>query len=268
MIDLAAYFARIGCSGPRAPTLETLRALHFHHPLAIAFENLDPLLGLSVPLDPAALEDKLVRRRRGGYCFEQNLLFAHVLRALGFEAASLVARVVWEGGDDGTRPRTHMLLLVQLGEGTYVADVGFGGLTMTAPLRLEPGVDQRTPHEVFHVAQRGNEFAIDVVLPGGRKTLYTFDLQQQRQIDIEVVNHFVSTHPSSPFLSSLIAARAAEGGRYALRDNRLSARRADGSAEQTMLSSPAALRGVLTETFGIDVPAGAAVDAALERVIR
>ena len=96
MIDLEAYFSRIGYSGPREPTLDTLRALHWHHPLAIPFETLDPLLGRPVRLELGALERKLVAERRGGYCFEQNLLFAHALEALGFAVTKLVGRVVWE----------------------------------------------------------------------------------------------------------------------------------------------------------------------------
>src|SRR5471032_2344964 len=95
MIDLDAYFARIGYDGPRMATLETLRALHRLQPQVIAFENLDPLLGRPVRLDASSLEQKLVHGGRGGYCFEQNLLFAHALRAIGFKVTELAARVLW-----------------------------------------------------------------------------------------------------------------------------------------------------------------------------
>ena len=266
MLDLDAYFRRIGYSGSREPTLATLRALHFQHALAIPFENIDCLLGRPVELDLPALQRKLIEQRRGGYCFEQNLLFAHVLRALDFDAAALVARVVWDRGDDGTRARTHMLLFVQLGEGAYIADVGFGGLTLTAPLRLEPDVAQATPHETFRIVPHGSEFAVEADLRDVRKTLYRFDLQRQRQIDIEVLNYFVSTHATSPFLSSLMAARAGAGVRHALLDNSFTTRRANGSTEQRDLASGAELRAVLTSTFGIDVPAGDETDALLERL--
>src|SRR5262245_48596342 len=116
MIDLDAYLRRIAYTGAREPTLETLRALHWHHPLAIPFETLDPLLGRGVRLEPDALERKLVAERRGGYCFEQNLLFAHALRSLGFAVSYLSGRVIWQAGDHERRARTHMLLFVQLGE--------------------------------------------------------------------------------------------------------------------------------------------------------
>ena len=266
-MNLEAYFRRIGYTGAPDPTLATLRELHLKHPLAIAFENLDPLARRPVRLELPALQDKLVTQRRGGYCFEQNLLFAHVLRAIGLDPVALVARVVWDRGDDGSRPRTHMLLLVDLDEGRFIADVGFGGLTMTAPLRLDAVEPQRTPHETFQIFRDGDSYAVEAEAGGLVKTLYRFDLQPQRQVDIEVLNHYVATHPSSPFLESLMAARAAPDGRYALRDNRLTVRRA-GAVEQRQLASAAELRAVLAETFGIDVPNTREVEAALQRIAK
>src|SRR5512134_2201513 len=115
MLDLDAYLERIGYSGPRAATLETLRALQVLHPLAIPFENIDTLSGRPVRLDLPSLERKLLQSRRGGYCFEQNLLFKHALGALKFDATALAARVVWERPEDEIRARTHMVLLVALG---------------------------------------------------------------------------------------------------------------------------------------------------------
>lgn len=267
MIDLDAYFGRIGYAGPRAATLATLRALHWHHPLAIPFETLDPLLGRPVRLEAKELERKLVAERRGGYCFEQNLLFAHVLRALGFAVTQLVGRVIWQAGDHERRARTHMLLLVQLGEGGYLCDVGFGGLTLTAPLRLEPDVEQATPHEPFRVRREGREYLCDADLGNEWRTLYRFDLQEQRQVDIEVLNYYVSTHPESPFLTSLIAARPTADGRFALRDNVFTVYGANGRVEQHELTSVAEIRGALALTFGIHLPADERLDGALERVL-
>ena len=206
MLDIDAYFRRIGYSGSREPTLETLRALHAHHPLAIPFENLDSLRRRPVHLDLESLQRKLVAERRGGYCFEQNLFFSHVLAALGFQVVALSARVLWERPED-VRARTHMLLFVELGEGAYLCDVGFGGFTMTAPLRLEPGVEQGAPHDVFRVLRDGREFLSQVRVRGDWRTLYRFDLQQQLQVDIELLNFWVSEHPDSPFLTRLMAAR-------------------------------------------------------------
>jgi N-hydroxyarylamine O-acetyltransferase len=266
MLDIDAYFRRIGYSGSREPTLQTLRALHARHPLAIPFENLDVLRRRPVRLDVETLQRKLVTERRGGYCFEQNLLFSHVLAELGFRVEGLSARVLWERADD-VRARSHMLLFVQLGEGGYLCDVGFGGLTMTAPLRLEPDVEQTTPHELFRLRREGREFVSQARIRGDWRTLYRFDLQQQLQIDIEVLNFYVSAHPDSPFLTRLMAGRRNVDGTFALRDNRLSVHRLNGLSEQRELRSVAELRGVLTETFGIEVPVDADLDAALERVL-
>ncbi len=176
-IDLDGYFERIGYHGSRDPTLETLRALNCLHPQAIPFENLDPLLRRPVRLDPAALEQKLVRSRRGGWCFEQNLLFRHVLKALGFRVTGLAGRVLWTQPEDAITARGHMLLCVELGDGSYVADVGFGGQTLTAPLRLEPDREQPTPHKPFRIARAGDDFKMQASINGAWKSLYRFDLQ-------------------------------------------------------------------------------------------
>src|SRR5580765_5639386 len=105
---LGAYLRRIGHTGPLSSTLDTLRALHLRHTTTIPFENLNPLLGWPVRLDLESLEQKLVRDGRGGYCFEQNLLFSHALQALGFRVAGLAARVLWNTTDDAITKRSHM----------------------------------------------------------------------------------------------------------------------------------------------------------------
>jgi N-hydroxyarylamine O-acetyltransferase len=214
-----------------------------------------------------SLSSKLVAGGRGGYCFEQNMLFGHVLRELGFDVANLAARVIWDRGDDGDRARTHMLLFVQLAEGPYLCDVGFGGLTMTAPVRLEPGVEQPTPHERLRVQRDGRELLLQARLSGDWKSLYRFDLQEQRAADIEVLNFYVSQYPESPFRSTLMAARAAEDRRYGLRNGRLTVRFKEGRSEERALGSVAELKSVLAEPFGIRLPDDGTVDAALERVL-
>src|SRR5262245_46685487 len=133
---LDAYLRRIGYRGPRAASPEALAALHEAHVAAVPFENLDILLGRTISLDLDALEAKIVSGRRGGYCFEQNTLFRAVLERLGFRVTSLAARV---RGGDVLRPRTHMLLRVDLDEGPWLADVGFGGDGLVHPLPLAAG---------------------------------------------------------------------------------------------------------------------------------
>jgi N-hydroxyarylamine O-acetyltransferase len=267
MLDLSAYFQRIGYTGSRAPTLETLRAMHLRHALTIPFENFDVLLGVPIALDQPSLERKLVGARRGGYCFEQNLLFGRMLSALGFDVQRLAARVLWQRSDDGSLARTHMLLNVQLGEGSYLCDVGFGGLTLTGPVRLEPDVEQTTPHETFRVRRESRELTLEARVRGEWRPLYRFDSQTQREADIEVLSHYVSTHAASPFRSRIMAALVGDDCRYALRDGQFTIYHRDESEERTPVDSVTRLRAVLEKPFGISLPAGEGVDAALARVL-
>jgi N-hydroxyarylamine O-acetyltransferase len=195
MIDLDAYFERIGYDGARKPTLDTMRALHRLQPQAIAFENLDPLLGRPVRLDAPSLEQKLVHGGRGGYCFEQNLLFAHALRAIGFKVTELAARVLWNVPAGVSTPREHMLLLTEIGGQRFLTDVGFGGNVLTAPLLLDSSDEQATPHEPFQVLKDGDRYLVQFNLRGEWVKLYRFDLSEQLLPDHEQGNWFVSTHP-------------------------------------------------------------------------
>lgn len=277
-IDLDAYFARIGYRGSRAPTLATLQAIHALHPRAIAFENLDPLAGREVALDVHSLQRKLVAGARGGWCFEHNLLLWQVLVALGFDASGLAARVVWNAPSGTASPRSHMLLRVKIDGDTYVADVGFGGLTLTAPLRLEADVEQKTPHEPARLLARDAGWELQCRV-GDRvddrgddrgddnwQPLYRFDLQPQLLPDYEVTNWYLAHHPRSRFVNGLICARPDEGLRYALLDNRYSVYHADGRIDRARLASGAEIRAVLVRDFRIDVPQDPRLDAALQRI--
>jgi len=267
MPNLDAYFRRIGYTGPRTPTLATLRALQALHPLAIPFENLDTVAGAPVRLDLAALQSKLVGSSRGGYCFEQNSLFHHVLVSLGFEVARLAARVVWERPADEIRARTHMLLRVRLGADDYLCDVGFGGLTPTAPLRFAPHVAQATPHESFRIVPHGVDLAVEAQVRGEWKPLYRFDLQEQHAVDIEMLNFYVMGHPDSPMLGRLVAASTKPDRRLGLRNGSLAVHHRSGAEERRQLGSVAELRTVLETEFGIAVPRGAVLEAALARLL-
>ncbi len=260
-IDIEAYLARIGHAGRRDASLETLRQLHLRHPQAIAFENLDPFLGRPVRLDLASLQDKIVAGGRGGYCFEHNLLFMHALQALGFTVSGLAGRVLWGQPEDAITARSHMLLRVDIGGRVYIADVGFGGLTLTAPLLLEPGIEQHTPHETFRIAETSDHFRLQANIGGDWRTLYRFDMQQAYEIDYAMSNHFLSTHPSSHFLSTIIAARALPDRRYALRGNRLSIHHVGGRTEQMHMTSAAELADTLESQLGIIIPDRAAFEA-------
>jgi N-hydroxyarylamine O-acetyltransferase len=265
-IDIDAYFQRIGYAGERTPTLQTLRALHARHTEAIPFENLNPLLKWPVRLDPASLEEKLVRSRRGGYCFEQNLLLSHVLTALGFSVMGLGARVIWNQPEGAITARTHMLLQVDLDEGHFIADVGFGGQVLTGPLLIEAGVEQATPHEPFRLIRAGADFVLQVKVRGAWRQLYRFDLQQQHLPDYEVANWYLSNYPGSHFVTGLMAARTVPGRRYALRNNDLAVHDLNGNTTRRMLANPAELREALQDVFLLDLPDAPELDAALARM--
>lgn len=266
LFDLDAYCARIGYGGPREPTLAALRAIVLGHASAIPFENLDVLLGRGVSLAPEALMGKLVARRRGGYCFEHNAVLLAALRRLGFQAEGLAARVVWNQPADFVGPRTHMLLRVELPEGPHIADVGFGGLTPTAPLALRAGIAQATPHESFRLQESEGGFTLDAQRGGQWQSLYRFALDAQAPVDYEVANWFTSTHPRSLFRNHLLAARATAEGHHTLFDDRFAIRRRDGTIERRRIRDAADLAGVLGAHFGIDLSAAELAPAA-ERVL-
>ena len=255
MGDLGAYLARIGHAGPATPTLATLRALHALHPAAIAFEGLDPLLGREVRLDPASVARKLVGERRGGYCFEHNLLFASVLRSIGFSVETLGGRVIWATGPDGPpRPRTHMLLLVTLDGATWIADVGFGGYLADAPLRLQAGVAQTTPAGRFMLTEADGTWTLAAGVGDGWRGAYRFTLEPQAAADYEVANWYTSTHPASLFRNHLLMERLAPGLRAALLDRHLTLRHADGRVETSVLEDADALAATMDRVFGVTPP--------------
>jgi N-hydroxyarylamine O-acetyltransferase len=266
--DLGAYFRRIGYAGPATPSLAVLRELHRLHAAAIPFENLAAFLGEPIPLDIPSLEAKLVHAGRGGWCFEQNLLFARVLEAIGFDVRRLGARVRWNAAPGQVGPRSHMLLEVAVDGAPWLADVGFGGQSLTAPLRLEAGPEQETPHESFRLAAEGDVFVLEASVEGEWRALYAFDRVAQHLADYEVANWYLAHHPRSHFVTGLVAARAAPGKRHALRNARYAIHRRDGGTERRTLASAAALRSVLEVDLAIPLPGDARLDERLEALVR
>lgn len=266
-LDLGAYFARIGYGGPATPRLETLREIHRLHPQAIAFENLNPLMHWPVRLDTRSLQQKLVTQRRGGYCYEHNLLLKHALERIGFRVAGLAARVLLNQPEDAIRPRTHMLLQVDIDGEIWIADVGFGGMTLTSPLRLVEQVPQATPHEPFRLTRLAGDCALQAQVRGAWKTLYRFDLQEQVLPDYELTSWYLSNNPESHFVTTLIAARTQPQRRYALRNNELTVHELNSESVRRSLTSAAELRDVLRDTFGIAVPESTELNARLRKIV-
>ncbi|VWB78040.1 N-hydroxyarylamine O-acetyltransferase [Burkholderia pseudomultivorans] len=252
--DLSRYFARIGYDGPAEPTLDVLRRLHLLHPQAIPFENLNPLTGARVALDLPAVVDKLVARRRGGYCFELNKLFYVALTRIGFRVTPLIARVRWMRPPEVVTAQTHMLLRIDLDGAVWLADIGFGSATLTAPLRFAPGERQLTPHGAFRVvaAPVADEFDMQCEAPDGWLTTYRFSLKPAEWIDYEAANWFTSTYPESIFVNDLIACRVLPGSRAALFNTALTLRDASGAGRTVTLDNAADWGACLRDTIGID----------------
>jgi arylamine N-acetyltransferase len=255
-MDLTGYFERIGYSGDANPTLEVLQNLVTAHTQAIPFENLDPLLGVPIDdLSPEALSDKLVRRRRGGYCYEHNGLMGYVLEELGFEVRRFGARVVWTLAPDAPVPsQTHTLLAVTLPNEPqlFLVDVGFGGQTPTSPLRLETGTVQQTTLEPYRLQNRRDVLVLQAQIRGEWQSLYEFATRTAPPIDLKVASWFTSTHPSSHFVTGLIASRVTADGRCNLSGRNLAIHRG-GATEKVQFETASEVVDALADRFGINV---------------
>jgi N-hydroxyarylamine O-acetyltransferase len=252
-LDLDAYLARIGYEGEPAPTPDTLARLHRAHALTIPFENLDILLGRPILLDLPSLQAKLVEGRRGGYCFEQNALFAAVLETIGFEVTRLAARV--KMGDSAPRPRTHMVLAVAVGNERWLADVGFGGdgLLDPIPFGLDDPVHQGAWS--YRLDSEGDLFVVRSLHGDAWLDLYAFDLQPQLPVDYEVANHFTSTSPGSSFVKHVTVQRPGLEERLVLWERSFVVQRV-GNEDQTDVRDSEHLLQILRDRFGLMFPDG------------
>jgi N-hydroxyarylamine O-acetyltransferase len=258
-LDLDAYLKRIEYAGPLEPTLAVLEALHLAHATHIPFESLDVLLGKPIRLDIAGLQAKLVTGRRGGYCFEQNLLLAAALEAAGFRVKHLAARVRHRG--DTPLPRTHMLLLVAVDGADYIADVGFGGEGLLLPVPFRTGAECRHYAWTYRlVEERAGEWLLQSRREPDWANLYSFTLEPQTFPDYEMANHYTATHPDSPFVRTLIVQLPTPEARHSLRNLELAVDRGGGRIERQVLADDAALLRALDEVFGLRFPPGTRFD--------
>jgi N-hydroxyarylamine O-acetyltransferase len=214
---LDAYLDRIGVRGrPGAPSLVEV---HRGHVVAIPFENLDPHRGVPVSLEPEALVHKLVRERRGGYCFEQNSLLAAGLQALGARVELMLARVRLGRPTGRISPRTHLVLRVHAGGAAWLADAGFGNTTLLEPIPFAPGGIHEQSGWRFRLVVDGREHVLQTERDGTWTDLYGFVPEPVPPVDLETSNWFTATHPRSPFVTGLIvAAHRADGGSVVMSD--------------------------------------------------
>lgn len=275
-MDLDAYCARIGYDGPRAPTLEVLRALALRQPQAITFENVAVVAGGVPDVSLDAVTRKLVHGRRGGYCYEQNTLLQGALDALGFTVTALSARVRYGLPADFVDSRGHMILLVALPDGPYLVDAGFGGLTLTAPVALRWHDSQPTPHEVVrlvpapagpdHLAA-SREWRLQARFGDDWADVYQFDLSPHFARDFMSQNWFTATRPNALFANNLIVTRPVPGGRHTLFNRTLTWRPLGGSPQRREIADAAALATVLRDVFAL-APPDAEITAAADVAAR
>jgi len=263
------YLQRIGYEGQAPATLATLQKLLALHTASLPFENFSPLLGEPVSLQLPALQAKLLDSPRGGWCFEHNMLLCSVLQQLGFEVTPLAARVLWKQSSDVRPARSHMLLQVRLPEGLFLADAGFGAVTLSAPLALQIDSVQQTLHGAYRLSAEPDGYSVWALLGDDWSVLYQFDLQPQQLADFDVLCWYLCHHPQSRFLNTITAARLRADGRHTLRDGRYTWRDEGGSViTQRTLSGMADLLHVLQHTFGIVLPESAATNARLQQLLQ
>ena len=248
--DLQAYLSRVGFAGTPRPDLTTLRDLHVAHLSAIPFENVDVRLGRPILLDTGHLQEKLIQRRRGGYCFEQNTLFATVLRTIGFRVTTLEARVRPPGAM-APLPRTHMVLAVEADGCRWLADVGFGGDGPLHPVPFESHVPN--PVEADHALTIESEgvHVLRIRTVDGWRDLYAFTLTPALPVDFVVANHFTSTWPASPFVNTLTIQRSTPLLRHVLRGRTYTERL--GTEERSREVTNDEITELVTKVFGLDL---------------
>jgi N-hydroxyarylamine O-acetyltransferase len=255
-LDVKAYLERIDYRGPVAPDAETLRGLQVAHLRAVPFENLSIHAGEPIVLEDGALFEKIVGRRRGGFCYEANGLFASLLRELGFEVSMLSAEVARAGGGFSP-PFDHMALLVTLGR-RWLVDVGFGDC-FTEPLPLDEGGEYAQGRHVYRVEPDGDRFVLSrrEAGGGGWEPQYRFTLRPHVYADFEEMCRYHQTSPESHFTKSRVCSRATPEGRLTLSGMRFIETTRDGARRERTLAGEEEYAAALREHFRIEMGRGA-----------
>ena len=251
-VDLDEYFRRVGWKGPVTPTYGTLAGILHAHVTRIPFENLDVLLGRPVRLDVASVHDKLVRRGRGGYCFEHVTLLAAVLEQLRFAVVRHTARVT-RVVPRTEAPRTHVLLTVSLPEGVFVVDPGFGGHAPRVPLPLVEGAAAECGEDTHWMEHEDGHWQLRARADGSTMRCWATTIETDNLVDFEVGNHYTATHPDSPFVQRLMMHAYTSSGRTSVMNRDVREWR-DGVAYPRRLATRHELRELVAQIVGVDMP--------------
>jgi N-hydroxyarylamine O-acetyltransferase len=252
-VNIVDYLDRLAYAGPREPSAATLHGLHEAHMLAVPFENLDIGLGRTIALDLDALFDKIVRRRRGGFCYELNGLFAELLGALGFDVTRLSARV-YNDGQPGPE-FDHLALLVRSPDASlWLADVGFGDC-FVRPLPFAEGEHTHAERQrTYRLTATGDEWQLAERRGAGPwELVYGFTRQPRQLTDFAAMCHWQQTAPESHFTQRRVCSRATPTGRVTLRERALIITHGDERVEHA-LPDDNAVAAALREHFGIEAP--------------
>jgi len=246
------YLTTIGAERPRGAAADALSMMHRRHRETFLFENLSIQTGGRISLALCDLEVKFLDRRRGGYCFEHNTLFAAALREIGVDSSTLLGRV--RRGPPHRWCRTHMVLRVPLGDRAWLADVGFGGMGLLEPIPLADGARATQGGLTYRLRREREVWVLSARDAAVETDLYEFTEDPQTHWDVEVANHFTSTHDESIFRKSLTIQRAGDRERTLLRSDALT-RYVDGVMSETPIARDQ-LAGVARAEFGVELPDG------------
>ncbi len=250
-LDIDAYLARINYTGPRTPTYDTLAGILRAHTASIPFESFDVLLGRPIRLDPEGLQAKIVTGHRGGYCFEHASLMHAALEAIGFAPVRHASRVLlFEPRHESVRQ--HMFLTVTIGGTTYVIDPGFGPFACPLPIPID-GTPVPTSAPTHRLAREGNDWFLYVTRDGEQIQGWISTMEEEYPVDFEMMNHYIATHPASFFTHNILASAVTQEGRINIMNQDVHIIR-NGTAEPTQLADRKALRSLVVQHFGFDLP--------------
>lgn len=248
--DITDHYLRTLDVRKRKPDLEFLNEIIQCHVAQFAFSSVGPQLGDDLPLDFEALHQRIVFRRRGGYCFEQNGLLFEILKTLGFSVRLYLGRVIYN--EDIHPGLTHRITLVDFGENRYVADVGFGPLGPSRAVNMSGDVSSED-FRVFRVTERQpGVFHLQTLKDGRFFSLYKFELVRYGQADCEVGHFYSHKHPDASFVNHLVVSRILDHEIYSLRNHEFSVMSQSGE-QKSLVDSSALLHSILKDRFNLNV---------------